>query len=195
MNSKSQLPDVEFSRPYHVEKLPPQGQTLQLDASAEELAALARRLDVVTLEHLHAQLTLSPRAKGRVAVEGTLEAAVVQTCVVSLLPVHSKISAEISRLYAPPGDHLFENTAENEESAHGLDSPDPPDPINHGEIDLGEAVAEQLILEIDPFPRKKDIDFQSDRGDVAGLDNETGTAEAPDGPFAVLSSLKKNMKE
>ena len=53
------------------------------------------------------------------------------------------------------------------------------EPIAAGEIDLGEAVAQQLAVSLDPYPRAPGATLAS-----------TGEAEAQS-PFAALAALKK----
>ncbi len=60
-----------------------------------------------------------------------------------------------------------------------------PEPVGPGGIDLGEAVAQQLALALEPYPRAPG----------AALPEEpcarTGGARAAEGPFAALESLKR----
>mgnify|MGYP006448887657 FL=1 len=57
--------------------------------------------------------------------------------------------------------------------------------MTDGGFDLGESVAEQLLLEIDPFPRADDAVFN----DLSSAGDDDGTQRA--NPFAVLEQLKK----
>ena len=71
----------------------------------------------------------------------------------------------------------------------------PPEPLKDGHIDLGEAVAEQLALEIDPFPRKPGVSFEAyssvpESGQTPAQNGENGT-----GPFADLAALKEKLKK
>ena len=59
-----------------------------------------------------------------------------------------------------------------------LEAPDPPDVLGGEEIDLAAYLVEHLALEIDPFPRKPDVEF----------DYEPEVRE--ESPFAVLKTLK-----
>ena len=61
-----------------------------------------------------------------------------------------------------------------------------PDPIIGGFFNLGESVAEQLSLEIEPFPRSIDVCFDG----FSSSQNEQGGLERAS-PFAVLEQLKK----
>ncbi len=116
-----------------------------------------------------------------IGVRGTLVAKLTQSCVITLEPVKTRIEAPIQRLYGAEG-------AGDETVDLTLDSDDPPDPIIDGEIDLGSAVAEQLALEIDPFPRAPGTGF-------GGYESEGTGKEQGRGPFAVLDALKDKLEK
>jgi uncharacterized metal-binding protein YceD (DUF177 family) len=171
-------PLPEFSRPVRVDDLAPGETDIRLEASAEEREALARRFELLSMESLTARVALMPEAGGLVRLTGTLRARLTQACVVTLAPVEAEVEASFERLYAPPT--LERDLPEEEE----LGEDDPPDPIENGAIDLGEAVAEQLGLEIDPFPRAPGVEF-------AGYSSDgQGETAKPASPFAVLAKLK-----
>ena len=98
------------------------GLTLVFEADAEERAALGRRLDLMSLEALTAQLRFEPadEAEGAIRVTGTIRARLVQSCVVTLEPVPRTLSEPISVLYAPPPaeqpEHEVEVLAEGDEA-------------------------------------------------------------------------------
>ena len=41
-----------------------------------------------------------------------------------------------------------------------METPDPPEPIENGTIDLGRLATDALFLAIDPYPRKADAVFE-----------------------------------
>lgn len=141
-------PDLppEFSRRLRLGLVTPEGRREVLEADDAERAALARRLGIPVVERLRAELLLRPEADGAVRAEGTLEAAVVQTCVVTLEPVAQLVAERVSLRLLPAG-----------REAHD-DPDDEADEIAtaNGVADLGEAVAEQLALALDPYPRAPD---------------------------------------
>ncbi len=190
---------TEFSRPVTPESLGGKGKALSIEANADERSRLARRLGLDGLAALSAEIRLTPRSGGRmVRLEGTFKALVRQICVVTLEPVEDHIEGTIERIY----DTTFEGL-ENEEENIDMDGEDPPDPLIGGEIDAGEAVAEQLALEINPFPRKKGTTFagystdpngDKDGGGVSG--GKTGENAAPSAnPFVNLKKLKHKLKK
>src|SRR5262249_41166557 len=147
--------------------------------SPEERAALARRFDLLELPRLEATARLRRARAGRcIEVDIALRAAVVQACVVTLDPVGAEIDEQISLVLGPTGG------AEPEpEGGRGLDlivDLDEPEPLDGDEIDVGELVAQQLSLALDPYPRSAGADAVV--GEVA---QEAGSDPATS-PFAVL---------
>lgn len=143
-----------FSRPVVVESLSSGSNKRTLEANEAERAALARRFDLQRLERLEATVTLKPiNRRALIRLSGHLSAEVVQSCVVTLEPVASRIDEDFTLSFS---HEINEADADVELS---LEEDDPPDPIENGVIDLGEVVAEQLALAIDPFPRKPGAEF------------------------------------
>lgn len=178
----------EFSRPVKVRSLEPGVNELRIEADAGEREALARRFDLVAIGDLAATIRLTPDAARRtVRLEGNLTAEITQTCVVTLEPIERRIEAPIERLYADdaPRELAGDVTALDEIE-------DLPDPIVGGAIDVGEAAAEQLALEIDPFPRRADARF---RGYMDAAGPPDSMEARPQGPFAVLAKLKGRSNE
>lgn len=132
----------EFHRPLAISRIGPPGRRERLFATAAECAALAARFAIPAIERLEAELCLAPAKGGAVAAEGWLRAEVTQSCVVTLDQVAERVEVALRLRFIPEGDAPS-------------DDPDTPDEIEieAGMIDLGEAVAEQLSLALDPYPR------------------------------------------
>lgn len=160
---------VEFARLLTLDHVPAGGQSFLLIASAGERAALAERFGLLDLLSLTGELQLRPAAEGRVLVTGRLVAEVEQACVVSLEPVRQRVEEEIAWRLLPDGM----------EPSDGDDDPDDI-PAEGGAVDLGEALAQQLSLALDPYPRAPG----------AKLPPEAGDGDAH-GPFAALAKLKR----
>jgi uncharacterized metal-binding protein YceD (DUF177 family) len=145
-----------------------EGRTETLEASVAECAALARRYGIPGVESLRATLRLMPEPDGGIRVDGRLEAAVTQDCVVTLDPVPQRVAEAFALRILPPG-------------RDPADGPDDLDeiPTENGVADLGEVVAEQLALSLDPYPRAPD----------AALPAEAQDAET--GAFAALAGLRR----
>ena len=145
-------PGPEISRPLALERLGDAPHETRVVANAAERAALATRFGLLGLARLEAGLTLRRTGPGaRLRLEGRLEADVVQACVVSLEPVANTIEEDFVQVYLmePAGAPAREVVV-----APGSEEDDEdPEPLAAGELDLGEAVAQQLALALDPYPR------------------------------------------
>jgi hypothetical protein len=67
----------------------------------------------------------------------------------------------------------------------GLDEEDPAEELTDGRIDLGEVVAQQLAVALDPYPRAPGAD-----GRFAQSDQEGAAAKGGNTPFAALERLR-----
>ena len=169
----------EFSRLFPSEKLRDRPMQERIEATEEECAALAQRLDIVAIKHFAADLALQ-RARGGTVVEaaGTLEADVVYTCVVTLEPFESHIRDRFTSYFARP-DQIPKPENEDVEDERA------PEPIGPGgEIDLGELAAQHLSLALDPYPRKPGAVFNPPR-------LEEPAPSPKKNPFIVLAGLKE----
>ncbi len=135
---------------------------------------MAKRFDLPVLDRLEARVQLAPVAGGFYRLTATLEAELAQSCAVTLEPVPSKIEESFSLLYGVLADEkevVLDGAAETVE------------PLEDGFIDIGEAVAQQLSLALDPFLRAP--------GAEAGNEISSGDEPPLDSPFAVLAKLRK----
>ncbi len=181
----------EFSRKVVIEPWPDGGVALDVRAEPHERAALAHRFGLLELTALEATGRLE-RAPGSAELRfhGLLEAAVVQECVVSLEPVPAQIRHMVERRYlraegqAPqpsePGLATFDGDGDDEDEVE----------LVHGRtIDLGEALAEELALALDPYPRAPEAAALV--ADDLGPYISFGAAEPAERPFASLRQLKE----
>lgn len=159
----------EFPHPLVLAHVPAGGQALRLEADPEQCAALARRMGILAVHSLTAELTLRPVEQGRIAVTGRLRAEVEQECVVSLEPVRQRVEEDVAWRLLPDG-------------MEPSDGDDDPDDIEGpgGVADVGEALAQQLSLALDPYPKAPGARRPDDPGDTG-----------PHGPFAMLAKLKR----
>ena len=83
-------------------------------------------------------------------------------------------------MFAPP-EQIPELAALVDDGADGdEETPDPPEPIVNGIIDLGRLATDALFLGVDPYPRKQDAVFE----------HEVTPPDPEDHPFAALKALK-----
>ncbi len=174
---EQQADGPEFSRPVEVSRIGPSGLSLAVEASAEERAALAERMGVAGIRVLTADVRLAQRGAG-FAVTAAWRAEIVQDCVVTLEPIETRLADTAELAFGPAAAE-----PEGEEVEIDPLAADPPEPITDGRIDVGEVVAEQLALSIDPYPRKPGAEFESDI--------EAPDSEAKPNPFAVLGEWGK----
>jgi uncharacterized metal-binding protein YceD (DUF177 family) len=116
----------------------------EIAATEAERAALARRFSLLTLDRLEAEVGLRTLPGGMVRLSASFTAEIVQSCVVTLEPVPGRIAEEFTLLYGDVDDArevVLDGEAETVE------------PFAGDRIDIGEAVAQQLSLALDPFPR------------------------------------------
>ena len=169
----------EFSRPVAADRLGHDERVYDIEANATERAALTERYGILALDALAARLRLKRLPGGaQIQLAGHFSADVVQSCVVSLEPVSAHVEEDFVLTFA-----TGQNEAENEVVVV-MDDEDPPEPIENGVIDLGEAVAEHLALALDPFPRAPNAVF-------LGGEKSPPAAPAKGNPFAGLAPLKK----
>lgn len=169
----------EFSHRVAVEKVARTGTPLLLVAGEDARARLAARFGLLSLESLSADLLLTRDARG-VALSGMLAAEAVQSCVVSLEPVPVRVEERLALRFEVPAPP--EPDAEVELSAEALDVL----PIEGGEIDVGEAVAQSLGLALDPYPRAAPEVLAEARRRLMSEEEAAAMARAA-GPFARLA--------
>lgn len=179
----TQVPSPEFSRRVVVEVIPAEGDTRKIVAEPEERDALARRFGLLAFGELSASLRLQPLGHGLVRVEGRLTAVVEQRCVVTSEPTARRIDESFALVYGPTGAG-----AATHEVVVTADEEAPPEPIEDGAIDLGEAVAQHLALALDDFPRAPNASLDSLRAEPGGLGR---LPNPPSGPFAALLTLRQ----
>ncbi len=165
----------------------------EIETSVEERARVAKRLDLIALNHLSASLRLVVESDGgAVDVDGAFTAETVQPCAVTLDPLVCQVTGTLSVRYAYDAEANPLGLMDADDEA----AEDPPEPIIDGVFDLGEALTQALSLEIEPYPRAPDLPYNASDNDEA----EEGGSEpvANDGgarPFAGLAALKNKLAE
>lgn len=126
--------------------------SLRLEPSADQRKAIAKQLNLVSLDVLTAEVFLSSWLDGA-SVSGVLRARVVQTCSATAEDFETPIDARFALKVLPANS---ENAPQEEFGDLGADpdGDDPPDVLEGETIDVSGYVVEHLALELDPFPRK-----------------------------------------
>lgn len=187
----TQAPQPEFSFAVEMASLPAGGRRYAVAADEPARARVAERLGLVEVKSLLAHFDLTPRAVGIVQVKGVVEAAVTQTCVVSLAPISAHITEEVDVRFTaaagpkPSAKAAGKGPADEEEEIDFLSEEEPPEEARDGQVDLGELAVVHLALGLDPYPRAKGVSFHIPPAGQKDEKSEVG------GPFAVLAQLKK----
>ena len=182
----SSEPQPEFSRLVPVDRLGEAEITEEISAEPGERAALARRFGLLSLDRLSATLRLERAgARNLVRIAGRLAAEVTQTCVVTLEPVSARLEEDFTLLYDLEAAAAQGEAEGAREVVVEPEAEEPPEPVGPHGIDLGEAVAQQLAIALDPYPRAPGAALPEEPSAGAG------GARAAGGPFATLESLKR----
>ena len=146
-----------WSVPVIVAQIPDTGLHREIEADPAARDAMADISGLREILSASASLDLTHEKAGRIHVAGRVRARIGQTCVVSLDPIENNIDEAIDLIFAPPEQipelaDLVDEAAESD-----AEIPDPPEPIEHGIIDLGRVATDALFLGIDPYPRRPEI--------------------------------------
>jgi uncharacterized metal-binding protein YceD (DUF177 family) len=168
---------TEFSRVFKLDELDEGEIPFDLSANEEERAALAKRFELPAIESLRASGTLKRLRGGRVRLRAALRADVTQTCVVSLDPIDNRIEEDLEILFEPA-------RGRSDDSEIAFDPDSDREPLIGDSLDVGEVVAEEFALALDPYPRKPGIALEIE-GD------EKAENQGQGGPFEALAALKQ----
>ncbi len=166
--------ELPLSRPLLIDAIPGAGVDVTVEATPEERARLARDYNLASIDRLVGTYRVEKRGR-TVHVTGSVRAAVMQVCVVSLEPFEAQVDEPVAIRFAEP----VAPGREEEGGEHEVQI-DAPDPIVNGRIDLGGVTAEFLALGLDPYPRKPGVDFAWGEGEAGD-----------ESPFAALAGLKR----
>lgn len=148
---------------------------LTLEPDEAQRRAIARDLKLVDLPALSAEATVTPWADG-LQVDARWRARFTQTCGVTLEPFDTEDGGTFQvRAVPPESPHA---AAEDSEEEIDLSTPDPPDLMEDGAVDVAALVVEHLALELPLYPRAP--------GAIYDPPEEDETAS----PFAALAAMK-----
>lgn len=171
--------------PIAVLQIPEDGLHRELDADDTARKAMAELAGLREILSAHASFDVTPKSGGRFHVVGHVRARVGQTCVVTLDPIENEIDEPVDLMFAPPEQIPHLSDLVDDAADSGEDTPDAPEPIEVGVIDLGRVATDALFLGIDPYPRKADAVF----------DHEITPPDPEDHPFAALRALKSKPRK
>lgn len=171
--------------PVAVAQIPETGLHRDIEADAAIRRAVAEMGGLRDVLSAQASFDVTPRSGGRFEVTGRVRARIGQTCVVTLEEIESEIDEPVELMFAPPDQIPQMASLVDEAEQSDEETPDPPEPIENGMIDLGRVATDALYLAVDPYPRKPGAVFES-------------LVEAPDPedhPFAALKALQTPPKK
>ncbi len=180
------MPQNEIARPIKIDDIGTSPLHLELSTTPDERDAVARRLDVVSLDRFDGDIDIRRTPGKQFLVEGSIRADLVQSCVVTGDPVPISLSFALRRVYEEGADPFAGLAEDEDEIVTELEDDDPDAPIN-GIIDVGEAAVEELALQIPAYPRKPDAVFEE-------VDPSSGDTDGRENPFAALADLKNRLK-
>jgi uncharacterized metal-binding protein YceD (DUF177 family) len=166
----------EFSRPLSLRRLP-RADTHRFahTATPEERSAVADVLDALDVPKLRIEGQVAPSGKEGWHLSAQITATAIQSCVVTLEPVATKLSEKIERDFQPDAS-----------DALGPDGDDSVDPLTDS-LDLGLIAMEALALALPDYPRKAGIDL----ADL--VPEDPPEPEEKPNPFAALASLRDKL--
>lgn len=167
----------EFSRPFYVSELKSKAKTKKISADENERKVLAKYFNVVAVEEFSAILKIIP-LNNQIQINGQVKAKIVQNCVITLEEIKNEIVQEVNVLF----DSQAPRSANHNFS---LEEEDPPEKIANGIIDLGAVASEQILLAIDPYPRKEGVIFNFDEQ----TQKDALQKSISNSPFEILAEL------
>lgn len=171
------LHESELSRPVKAKGL--KDEAYLVEATPEELQALAERFSLSSLAFLRAEISLTPDGNAIVAT-GRMEAKWLQACSISGEDFKASAKEPLQFRFVPPRKVVPDE--EIELAAEELDDIE----FEGDSFDLGEAVAQSLGLAIDPFAT-------GPKADAARKEKGIVKEGEQDGPMAeMLAALKKD---
>ena len=193
-NKESVAP--EWSYLFSADDVQDQPVKMTISPNEEETQLLMKRLDLLSLDELRADLVLNRESGGIVVhVVGQIKAQLTQPCVVSLEPVEATITEEIEAWYEDLDQAVsLARVRQNRETTKGekpvLSEQEDPEPMVEGQIDLGELVTQYLSLYINPYPHKEGVDYE---GSMT-TENADDPSASLKSPFAALKDWKTRQR-
>lgn len=161
-------PKGEWSHLIIVEEIPSQGKEFTITPNESEKKAIAKRLEIVSLDSLTAKLSVSRQNGHVIQVSGKFDAQLTQNCVVTMEPLKQQVSDEFDAWYADHEQAIPFKRVQQEAMAKRemielpmLEENEDPEQIEDGKIDLGELVTQYLSLSVNPYPHKEGIDYEN----------------------------------
>lgn len=158
--------------------------SFSLEPEAARMKEMASDLGILGLRKLRFEGTIKPVGKADWALNAHLGATVIQSCVVTLEPVTTRIEEPVDRYFS--ADWQAPEDAEVE-LAEDDDETDPVPEV----LDLLDLAREALSLALPPYPRHPDAEIEQAQFAEGGVEPMSDEAAKP---FAGLADLKKKLE-
>lgn len=184
----------EWSHNVEVEDIGETALLKKLSASPQERKDLARRMNVVHVDSLSAELKVAREDKGfLIHVTGRFKGVVAQECALSQELIKTQLEGDVEGWFAEEGRAISLSKVRHDKDSKKanaeleiLSERDDPDPVIDGMIDLGELVTQHAILEIDPYIRAEGAVSDS----VISAEEAEKKERKINNPFAALKNWK-----
>jgi len=153
---------------------------LRIDATEEQRAALGKRMELIDIPALSAEIAVVRLGLRRVRVHVKYRADVIQSCVVTLEPVPVTIEESFTQEFLCETEKVNHSTAADRGEVW-VEPNDEVEILESDHLDVGELLVQYLSLALDPYPRKEGTSF-------AGFKTDEG---APNPAFAALGEIKR----
>lgn len=192
------LPDCEWPYIIEADSVPAKGRHVKMKATAEQCAALAKRIGVAAVKSAQADLDLSSQNGGHVLhVDGHLQAEVTQNCVMTFQPFDTFVEDNFEAWYADYDKAVPFNRAKVEAKAKMegddiqiLDEKEDPEPMVEGKVDIGDLVIQYLSLAINPYPRHPSQQREDGESLAGAGESPVAAKNLRPNPFAALKNWR-----
>mgnify|MGYP000507130793 CR=1 FL=1 len=180
----SSSPDPTVLRTANLRNSQPTRFKLEPDAPARD--ALAKALDAVSVRKLRFEGEVAPKGRSGWELTAQLGATVVQSCIVTLEPVTTRIDTPVTRRFVPA------EQMSSYEAGSEIEMPEDDETEELGEvIDLAAVMTEALSLALPDFPRKDGAVVETAQFAEDGV---TPMTDEDTKPFAGLAALREKMQ-
>ncbi|MEP5152652.1 DUF177 domain-containing protein [Planktotalea sp.] len=157
---------------------------------SEHLKVLIKELDLSGLRKVSFVGNVAPAGKRDWLLTAELGATAVQPCTITLEPVTTRITAEVTRRFVAELPEYADESEEDEFGGVAMLEDDTIEPLEK-EIDLWRVLSESLALEVPEYPRAEGAEIGTLRVTEPGKD---AMSDDDLKPFAGLAALKDKLE-
>ncbi len=172
--------DLEFSRIININKVHKQNEnTYTYNANDTELTAITRRLNILKVESLCADITAKIYKKDHLLISGIIKSKVIQESIISLSEVSEDVETNFSVIFS------YDDLRNNESLMNMDNNLEIESMEEDGSCEVGEIVVQELSLALNGFPKTQ----EDQKFEVFTYGDEI-PEDTTKNPFAVLKDLK-----